>query len=85
MEFEKNIFFFDIFVLVRSVKTQPKNIGPPCFENFAFHSLPLVGWFLLRFLDLVRDIRILTGVEDRFCPLLNVYFSDTSINGWRIF
>ena len=32
-----------------------------------------VEWFLLRrFLHLVRDIRILTGL-DRFCPLLNVY------------
>ena len=32
-----------------------------------------VEWFLLRrFLDLVRNIRILIGL-DRFCPLLNVY------------
>ena len=47
-----------------------------------------VEWFLLRrFLDLVRDIRILTGLDDRFCfcLLLNVYFSDKPINGWQIF
>ena len=46
-----------------------------------------VEWFLPRFLDLVRDNRILTGLVDRFCfcPLLNVYFSDMSINKWRIF
>ena len=45
-----------------------------------------VEWFLLRrFLDLVRDIRILTGLVDRFCPLRNFYFSDMSIKRWRIF
>ena len=37
-------------------------------------------WFLLRFLDLVRHIRILMGLDDRSCRLLNVYFSDMSIN-----
>ena len=43
-------------------------------------------WFLLtRFLDLVRDIRILKDLDDRFCALLNAYFSDVSINRWQIF
>ena len=53
--------------------------------------LPAKGYrgrvLLRRFLDLARDIRILTGLEDGFCfrPLLNVYFSDMSINRWRDF